>query len=71
MKKPFYKLMFLFYVIVFILFIVKLDTKRLPELNIPTEAEIDMRNYDEPSVFLEDSTIPEYKKAYYDRLYDY
>lgn len=65
------KLMFIFFGIVLISFIGKLLVKRSPELHIPTEAEVIQHNYDEPTAFVEDSTIPEYKRGYYDRVYDY
>lgn len=65
------KLMFIFFGIVLISFIGKLMTRRSPELHIPTKTEVIQHNYDEPTAFVEDSTTPEYKRAYYDRLYDY
>lgn len=65
------KLMFIFFGIVLISFIGKLMSRRSPELHVPTKTEVIQHNYDEPTAFVEDSTIPEYKRAYYDRLYDY
>lgn len=35
------------------------------------EIEVTKHNYDEPKDFLEDSSLNENKKAYYERLYDY
>ena len=60
--------MLLFFSVLFYLFMTKLATQK----RVIKKVYIDVdTSYEKPKTPEEDKTLPEYKKAYYEYLYDY